>query len=126
MDAVHEWIVAILEDLGGDTPYPFNRVATEIRNRFPEFRARAWYGVPFKRVMLEAERAGLLRLSTSEGTDYAALRRDEVPAGTRLADGSGEGTGAGAPGAPAPEEAAVAPKRPARGRAPRRTAGDGA
>lgn len=109
METVHAWIVALLEELGGETPYPFNRIATEIRNRFPEFRARAWYGVPFKRVMLEAERAGLIQLSTAEGTDYAALRRDEAPARP--------------PPAAAPEETA-APKRPARRRAPRRAAGD--
>jgi uncharacterized protein (TIGR00288 family) len=72
-----QWIVDLLRERGDETPYPFNVLGNDLKQRY-QFESRGWYGMPFKELMLIAEREGKVHLSTSGGMDYASLPNSAI------------------------------------------------
>ena len=78
METVFGWVTAVLRERGVGAPYPFTTLGGELKRRHG-LHARAWYGVPFKQLMLQAERAGQVHLSTIGGMDHASLPGEAAP-----------------------------------------------
>ena len=76
LETAFEWVKAMLTASNDQRPYPFKRLRGELRVRHG-LDPRAWYGLPFRHFMLQAERAGHVHLSTVGGLDYASLVRPE-------------------------------------------------
>lgn len=72
IETAFDWIVDFLRERGNGVPYPFNTLGNDLKQRH-QFDARAWYNLPFKQLMLLAERDDRVHLSTSGGMDYASL-----------------------------------------------------